>query len=82
MERNLQLDWPSLVSEAVSRRKQQRLTQKQLAALVGVSGPTVVHFEKCDANITLKSAMAILRALGLVSSRKNQIKKAQSLSVD
>ncbi len=66
MERNLQLDWPRLVQRShKSRRKSQNLTQKQLAVLAGVSGPTLNRFEQNHANITLKSAFAILKTLGL-----------------
>ncbi len=67
MERNLQLDWPSLVEEAIKRRKSQKLTQKQLAVLAGVSGPTVNRFEQRNGNITLKSAFAIIKTLGLMA---------------
>ena len=67
MERNLQLDWPSFVEEAIKRRKAQNLTQKQLAVLAGVSGPTVNRFEQRNGNITLKSAFAILKTLGLIA---------------
>jgi transcriptional regulator with XRE-family HTH domain len=67
MERNLQLDWPRLVAEAIKRRKSQNLTQKQLAILAGVSAPTLNRFEQNYANITLKSAFAILKTLGLIA---------------
>ncbi len=67
MERNLQLDWQRLVEEAIKRRRSQRLTQKQLAVLAGVSGPTVNRFEQRNANITLQSAFAILKMLGLIA---------------
>jgi transcriptional regulator with XRE-family HTH domain len=67
MERNLQLDWPSFVEEAIKRRKAQNLTQKQLAVLAGVSGPTVNRFEQRNGNITLKSVFAILKTLGLIA---------------
>ncbi|MBS0358752.1 MAG: helix-turn-helix domain-containing protein [Proteobacteria bacterium] len=65
MERNIQLDWKALVKEAIKRRKSEKITQKQLAMLAGVSGPTVTRFEKQEENITLKSALAILKMLGL-----------------
>ncbi len=65
MERNLRLDWPSLVKEAVKRRKQQGLTQEQLAVLAGLSKPTLNHFEQGQTNITLDSAIKILRMLDL-----------------
>lgn len=65
MERNLHLNWEALVAEAITRRKQQRLTQKQLAVLAQVSGPTVNTFEQGKTNITLASAIKILSCLGL-----------------
>ena len=65
MERNLRLDWQSLVEEAVKRRKEQKLTQKKLAVLAGVSGPTVNDFEQKRTSITLESALKILRCLGM-----------------
>jgi len=66
MERNLRLDWKSLVEEAVRRRKEQKLTQKKLAVLAGVSGPTVNAFEQQKTSITLDSALKIFRCLGMV----------------
>lgn len=65
MERNLRLDWPSLIEEAIKRRKQQRFTQEQLAVLCGVSKPTLNSFEQGKTNITLDSALKILRNLDL-----------------
>lgn len=65
MERNIRLDWPSLVKEAVKRRKEQRLTQEKLAVLAGVSKPTLVSFEKGSTTITLANAIKILYMLGL-----------------
>ncbi len=68
MERNIPLDWPSLVNEAIQRRKQQRLTQKDLAIIAKVSKPTVIKFERQRGNMTLDAVFAILRALGLLKS--------------
>lgn len=65
MERFIQLDWAAIVEEAIRRRKSSKLTQQQLAKLAGVSKPTVVRFEKQEKNITLNSAFAILKILGL-----------------
>ena len=67
MERHVQLDWAGIVEEAIRRRRGQGLTQKQLAVLAGVSGPTVNRFERREGNITLKSAFTILRTLGLMA---------------
>ena len=66
MERNICLDWPKLIEEAVKRRKEQRLTQEQLSILAGVSKPMLNHFEQGRINITLENAMKILRLLGLL----------------
>ncbi len=65
MERNIRLDWSSLVAEAIRRRKEQGLTQKQLAVFVGLSSPTVNAFEQGKQTITLESAVKILASLGL-----------------
>ena len=70
MERNLQLDWPAIVEEAIARRKESGLTQKQLAVLVGVSKPTIIRFERQGKNITLNSVFAILKILGLLKKEK------------
>lgn len=66
MERQLQLNWQAIVKEAIKRRKESKLTQKQLATLAAVSGPTVARFEKFEKNITVQSAFAILGTLGLL----------------
>lgn len=65
MERNIRLDWKNLVEEAVRRRKEQKLSQKKLAVLAGVSGPTVNAFEQQKVSITLESALKILKCLGM-----------------
>lgn len=61
------LDWPRLVAAGVSRRKQEALTQYELAEIAGVSQPTVWRFERGDRTIRLHSALAILEALGLLA---------------
>ncbi len=65
MERNIRFDWKEVVEEAIKRRKQQKITQKELAILANVSGPTVSSFEKFKTSVTLDSAFKILRVLGL-----------------
>lgn len=65
MECNVRLDWQSFVVEAVKRRKEQRLTQEQLAVLAGVSKPTLNSFEQGKTNLRLDSAIKILKMLGL-----------------
>lgn len=65
MERNICLNWPALVEEAIKRRKEQNLSQEKLAIIARVSKPTVSSFEQCRSNITLASALKILKILGL-----------------
>lgn len=59
------LNWKRLVDEAIAVRKQERLSQRDLAALAGVTQPTVVKFEKASTSLRVDSALAILRALSL-----------------
>ncbi len=70
MERQFQINWPALVEEAKQRRKAERLTQKQLALLAGVSTPTLSRFENGEKDIQLSSVMVILTTLGMVDQRK------------
>ena len=65
MERNLRLNWPAFVEEAIKRRKEQRLTQAQLAVLAGVSKPTLHRFEQGELNIRLDLVVRILNMLGM-----------------
>lgn len=65
MERNIRLNWQSLIEEAIKRRKEQRLTQEQLAVLAGVSKPTLNAFEQGKISITLENAIKILKVLGM-----------------
>lgn len=66
MEQSFPLDWAEIVSETKRRRKELRLTQKELAVVANISGPTVTRFERQEENITLESVLAILRSLGMV----------------
>jgi transcriptional regulator with XRE-family HTH domain len=69
MERNVQgdyrLDWPGLVDAAKTRRKQLKLTQRRLAAIAGVSLPTVVSLE-AGKDLRLSSASRILQVLDML----------------
>lgn len=59
------VNWSELVAEAIRRRKAERLSQRDLAALAGVSLPTVVKFEKGSGEIIVAKVLAILKVLGL-----------------
>ena len=65
MERSIFLNWQIFVDESIKRRKEQGLTQKELAVLAGVSHPTVNNFEQGKTTLTLASATKILKILGL-----------------
>ena len=61
------LNWHAIVQEAIRRRRAEKLSQRALAAIAGVTHPTLVKFEKGDTAIKLKSALVILDALGMVA---------------
>lgn len=63
------LNWKSLVAEAIRRRKAEKLTQRDHAALAGVSIPTIVAFDRAEETLTLAKAFDILRAVGLIVER-------------
>jgi transcriptional regulator with XRE-family HTH domain len=60
------LDWRALVGEALRRRKAEKLTQREHAALAGVSVPTIAAFDRGETTLTLAKAFDILRVVGLV----------------
>jgi len=63
------INWKSLVAEAMRRRKAEKLTQREHAALAGVSIPTIVAFDRGEETLTLAKAFDILRVVGLVVER-------------
>lgn len=66
MERNIRLNWHQLVEEAIKRRKEQKISQRRLAAIAGISQPTISRFEQRREDIQLSSAIKILDVLGLI----------------
>src|SRR5580704_11117856 len=60
------LDWGALVAEAIRRRKAEKLTQREHAALASVSIPTIVGFDRGEKTLSLAKAFDILRVVGLV----------------
>jgi transcriptional regulator with XRE-family HTH domain len=60
------LNWSALVAEAIRRRKAEKLTQREHAALASVSIPTIVGFDRGERTLTLAKAFDILRVVGLV----------------
>jgi transcriptional regulator with XRE-family HTH domain len=64
------LNWQDLVAETLRRRKEERLTQREHAALANVSIPTMAAFERAETTLTLAKAFDILRVVGLVDEPK------------
>jgi transcriptional regulator with XRE-family HTH domain len=60
------VDWRALVDEAIRRRKAEKLTQREHAALASVSIPTIVSFDRGEQTLTLAKAFDILRVVGLL----------------
>ncbi len=60
------LNWRALVDETLRRRKAEKLTQREHAALAGISVPTMAAFERGETTLTLSKALDILRVVGLV----------------
>ena len=52
--------------EAIRRRKEEKLTQREHAALASVSIPTIVGFDRGEKTLTLAKAFDILRVVGLI----------------
>lgn len=60
------LNWQVLVTEALRRRKEENLTQREHAALASVSVPTIAAFDRGEYTLTLTKACDILRVVGLL----------------
>jgi transcriptional regulator with XRE-family HTH domain len=60
------INWAALVAEAIRRRKAEKLTQREHAALASVSIPTIVGFDRGERTLTLAKAFDILRVVGLI----------------
>lgn len=63
------IDWPDLVREVRERRVAEGLSQRDLAALAGVSIPTVVKLERGDTSLRVAGALAVLDTLGMTPRR-------------
>lgn len=61
------LNWQALVDECLRRRKAERMTQREHAALAGVSVPTIAAFDRGERTLTLAKAFDILQVVGLIA---------------
>lgn len=66
------LDWRAIVDEALRRRKAEKLTQREHAALASVSIPTIVAFDRGERTLSLAKAFDILRVVGLIEEDGNE----------
>ena len=66
------LDWRGIVEETRRRRKMEGLTQREHAALAGVSIPTIAAFDRGEPTLTLAKAFDILRVVGLISEESRE----------
>jgi len=64
------LNWQALVNEALRRRKAERMTQREHAALASVSIPTIAAFDRAERTLTLAKALDILRVVGLAEEKE------------
>jgi transcriptional regulator with XRE-family HTH domain len=62
------LNWQGLVDETLRRRKSEGMTQREHAALAGVSVPTIAAFERGERTLSLAKAFDILRVVGLIEA--------------
>lgn len=60
------LNWKSLVDETLQRRKLEKMTQREHAALANVSVPTIAAFDRGEMTLSLAKAFDILRVVRLV----------------
>lgn len=60
------LNWKALVDETLQRRKAEKMTQREHAALANVSVPTIAAFDRGEMTLSLTKAFDILRVVRLV----------------
>ena len=65
MERHIQKYLKTIVTEMKSERKKQKISQKRLAALTGISTQTISRFEQAEENIQFSTVIQLAGALGL-----------------
>ena len=62
MEGKFQLDWPAIVEEAIARRKEARLTQKQLADHLGCDIKVINRIVNGRTAVTTEMALKLAAA--------------------
>lgn len=74
MERDIRLNWKAIVKAAKELRLKKKFTQERLAALAGVSTPTISKFENFHEDLQLGSILSILKTLDLLDEPNLYIK--------
>jgi len=68
----------SVADQVRARREQEKLTQKDLAALIGVSHTVIVALEKGRGNLRLANAWAALDALGMIARHPEDAERKET----
>lgn len=63
-----------MIRSLIERRNQMRISQTQLARMVGTKQPAISRLEKGDYNTTLSTFFKVANALGLAISLKTRSK--------
>lgn len=64
MERNIQKHWQEIAETVKQERKRQKITQKRLSAITGISTQTISRFEQAKEDIQLSTVLKILDCFG------------------
>lgn len=65
MERNIQEHWQKLVAKIKQARKDQKISQKRLSAITGISTQTISRLEQGQEDIQVSTILKILDAFGM-----------------
>lgn len=65
MERHIQKYFKKIVDKVKSERKKQKLSQKRLSAISGISTQTISRFEQAEEDIQVSTVINIADILGL-----------------
>jgi transcriptional regulator with XRE-family HTH domain len=75
-------NWQEIVTQAKSIRKQQGLTQKEHAAMAGVSVPTMISFDRAEKTLSIEKVLDILNVVGMVAKSNTQNSNLNNFILD
>lgn len=65
MERNIQKHWQQIVTQIKQVRKDQKISQRRLSAITGISTQTISRLEQGQEDIQVSTILKILDAFGM-----------------